>query len=64
MEHRRTTRERFQGCLLGLAIGDGLGARFEGQSAESIRARYPTVAALIGNPPNNVNAVYEATKTE
>ena len=53
MEPRPTTRERFQGCLLGLAIGDGLGARFEGQRAEHIRTRYPTVRALIDNPPNN-----------
>jgi hypothetical protein len=53
MDHQPTLRERFQGCLLGLAVGDGLGARFEGQAAEHIRARYPTVDALISNPPNN-----------
>jgi poly(ADP-ribose) glycohydrolase ARH3 len=53
MEQRLPTRERFQGCLLGLAIGDSLGARFEGQPAEHIRARYPTVRDLIDNPPNN-----------
>ena len=29
------------------------GLRFEGQTAEHIRARYPTVDALISNPPNN-----------
>ncbi len=53
MEPGPTLRERFQGCLLGLAVGDGLGARFEGQSAERIRARYHTVNELIYNPPNN-----------
>jgi poly(ADP-ribose) glycohydrolase ARH3 len=40
-------RERFRGCLLGLAVGDALGARFEAQSAEAIRARLPTVHALF-----------------
>lgn len=48
-----TTRERFQGCLLGQAVGDGLGARFEGQPAEHIRSRFPTVRDLIDRPPNN-----------
>jgi poly(ADP-ribose) glycohydrolase ARH3 len=53
MDKAPALRERFQGCLLGLAIGDGLGARFEGQAAENIRERYPSVDALIRNPPNN-----------
>ncbi len=43
--------DRFIGCLLGLAVGDALGANFEGQSAESIRKRFPTVRHLIQNPP-------------
>lgn len=37
----------FVGCLLGLAVGDALGARFEGQDADAIRARIPTVDRLI-----------------
>ena len=53
MENQPTTRDRFRGCLLGLAIGDGLGARFEGQPAAFVRGRYPTVRELIDNPPNN-----------
>ncbi len=28
------TPEKFEGCLLGLALGDALGARFEGGIAE------------------------------
>lgn len=40
-------KERFRGCLLGLAIGDALGGRFEGQSADFIRQRFPTVRELI-----------------
>src|SRR5690242_17382702 len=43
--------DRFVGSLLGLAVGDALGANFEGQSGESITARYPTTRHLIHNPP-------------
>jgi poly(ADP-ribose) glycohydrolase ARH3 len=43
--------DRFRGCLLGLAVGDGLGGRFEGQSPEAIAARYLSAEALIANPP-------------
>ena len=39
--------ERFQGCLLGLAVGDALGGRFEGQSPERIAERFPTPDALL-----------------
>jgi poly(ADP-ribose) glycohydrolase ARH3 len=47
-------RDRFEGCLLGLAIGDALGAKFEAQSAEAIRARIPTVEALIEYPKEEI----------
>jgi poly(ADP-ribose) glycohydrolase ARH3 len=33
--------------MIGLAIGDALGARFEAQSSESIRQRYPTAESLF-----------------
>lgn len=33
-------QDRFRGCLLGLAIGDTLGTKFEAQSAEAIRVRF------------------------
>lgn len=39
--------ERFVGCLLGLAVGDALGGKFEAQSADAIRARFPTIDSLI-----------------
>jgi poly(ADP-ribose) glycohydrolase ARH3 len=42
--------DRFQGCLLGLALGDALGGRLEAQDAGAIRARFPTVEALVGHP--------------
>lgn len=40
-------QDRFRGCLIGLAIGDALGARYEAQSADSIRARFPDPTALF-----------------
>jgi poly(ADP-ribose) glycohydrolase ARH3 len=49
-----TLQDRFQGCLLGLAIGDALGGRFEGQTAEAVRRRFPTLAALIDYPQNEL----------
>lgn len=47
-----TLAQRFRGSLLGLAVGDGLGARFEGQSAEAIQSRFPNPPSLIQRPPN------------
>jgi poly(ADP-ribose) glycohydrolase ARH3 len=47
-------KDRFQGCLLGLAIGDALGGKFEAQSAEAIRTRFPTAEALIGYPQEEI----------
>jgi poly(ADP-ribose) glycohydrolase ARH3 len=47
-------KDRFEGCLLGLAIGDALGGLFEAQSAEAIRARFPTAEALIGYPQEEI----------
>jgi poly(ADP-ribose) glycohydrolase ARH3 len=47
-------RDRFRGCLLGLAVGDALGGRFEARSAESIRQRFPTVQALIDYPTDEL----------
>jgi poly(ADP-ribose) glycohydrolase ARH3 len=38
-----TLNDRFAGCLLGLALGDALGARFEGQSPEHIAKRFKNV---------------------
>src|SRR3954465_15037316 len=49
-----TLQERFTGCLLGLAVGDALGGRFEAQSAEGIRARVPTPGALVDCPQDEI----------
>src|SRR5437763_3742568 len=45
-----TLQDRFKGCLLGLAVGDALGGRFEAQTADAIRARCPTVESLLAYP--------------
>src|SRR5262245_25473339 len=42
-------QDRFRGCLVGLAVGDALGGRFEGQSAEHIKSRVSSVEQLIGS---------------
>lgn len=44
-------KDRFAGCLLGLAVGDALGSHFEKQSADWIRRRYHVPEALIAIPP-------------
>lgn len=45
---------RFEGCLLGLAIGDALGGVLEAQGAESIRDRFATVEQLIDYPQDEI----------
>ena len=42
-------RDRFRGCLVGLAVGDALGARFEAQSAEHIRGRFRATQQLMSS---------------
>ena len=42
---------RFEGCLLGLAVGDALGAPFEGQSLDSIARQFRTASDLIDHLP-------------
>ena len=46
-----TLAERFAGCLLGLAVGDALGAHFETQPAEFIARRYRAPRELLDDPP-------------
>ena len=45
------TPARLRGSLLGHALGDALGAPFEGRSPETIRQRYPTPARMLFDPP-------------
>src|SRR5436305_10852270 len=39
--------DRVRGCLLGLAVGDALGAPLEGLSAQQIRAHYGQVVDFV-----------------
>src|ERR1700690_244616 len=47
-------KDRFEGCLLGLAIGDALGGKFEAQSAEAIRVRFSAADKLIAYPQEEI----------
>ena len=49
--HAPTRAERIRGSLIGLAIGDELGARFEGATARELRRRYPTPANMLERLP-------------
>jgi len=40
-------QQRFRGCLIGLAVGDALGGRFEAQPAEFIRGRISNAEQLV-----------------
>jgi poly(ADP-ribose) glycohydrolase ARH3 len=50
----RSLKDRYEGCLLGLAVGDALGGNFEAQSADAIRARFPTAERLIAYPEEQI----------
>ena len=47
-------KDRFEGCLFGLAVGDAVGGTFEAQSADAIRARFPTADRLIAYPREEI----------
>jgi poly(ADP-ribose) glycohydrolase ARH3 len=42
--------DRFQGCLLGQAVGDGLGAPYEGLPADNLYWGYGAADVLLTNP--------------
>jgi poly(ADP-ribose) glycohydrolase ARH3 len=43
--------DHFRGCLLGLALGDGLGAPFEGLSGETIYRSFGPARRVFDHPP-------------
>jgi poly(ADP-ribose) glycohydrolase ARH3 len=47
-------RDRFEACLLGVAVGDALGAKFEAQSGDWLRSRFPTIEKLIAYPTDEI----------
>ncbi len=49
-----STQDRFRGCLLGLAVGDAVGAPFEGLSGETIFRDFPPISKHIANPEIDV----------
>lgn len=55
-------RDRFRGCLLGLAVGDGLGGRFEAQTPDWIAKRYPSPQSLVDRPPTDLLSYTDDTQ--
>jgi poly(ADP-ribose) glycohydrolase ARH3 len=49
-----TLRERFLGCMLGHAVGDGLGAPFEGLDSNSIFSGFGRAADIVAKPPVDI----------
>ncbi|WP_372365651.1 ADP-ribosylglycohydrolase family protein [Candidatus Uabimicrobium sp. HlEnr_7] len=62
MAHSISIQSRFRGCLLGLAVGDGLGGRFEGMDRHWIAKRYRTPQQLIENPPTTTLSYTDDTQ--
>lgn len=50
----RDKPDRFRGCLLGLAVGDALGAPFEGMGAYDIYHGFGPVRGIVAKPPVDV----------
>jgi ADP-ribosylglycohydrolase len=46
-----TMPDRFRGCLLGHALGDGLGAPFEGLSNETLYRSFGPAQRVFTDPP-------------
>lgn len=46
-----TMRERFAGCLLGLAVGDAMGAPLEGMPADIVYRTFGPIRNIIAHPP-------------
>ncbi len=43
-----SVREHFRGCLIGLAVGDSLGAPVEGMNRTAIKSKYVQVTEMLG----------------
>jgi poly(ADP-ribose) glycohydrolase ARH3 len=58
----KVTLEQFKGCLLGLAVGDALGAPFEGLSSDLIFYEYGSPQNIIQRPFSDI--LYYTDDTE
>ena len=54
MSTRPDLADRFRGCLLGLAVGDALGAPYEGLPALDIFHRFGPPDVIASNPSGDV----------
>jgi poly(ADP-ribose) glycohydrolase ARH3 len=45
--------DRYLGCLIGLAVGDALGAPYEGLTSQDIFFRFGSLEAVVANPSND-----------
>jgi poly(ADP-ribose) glycohydrolase ARH3 len=57
-----TLEDRFRGCLLGLAVGDALGAPFEGIDAYGIYSAFGPARKIVERPP--VDALFYTDDTQ
>ena len=62
-EMAKDTLKRFQGCLVGLAVGDALGMPVEGWSTMEIRGRYGTLRDMIDGPRPAGNVTDDTLQT-
>lgn len=56
--------DQFRGCLLGLGVGDALGAGAEGLSAEQISRKYGKLTELQADPARGLRAGQTTAPTE
>ncbi len=52
--------DRFQGCLLGGAVGDALGMPTEGYTAEEIQTRFGPIRDMLPAPEGHFHTGLEA----
>jgi ADP-ribosyl-[dinitrogen reductase] hydrolase len=60
---RRPDISRFEGCLIGLAVGDALGAPAQGFTRHEIRARWGRIAGFLDGPELRAGQCTDDTQT-
>ena len=56
--------DKFLGCILGHAVGDALGAPFEGLSSDLIYASFGRASEIITHPPKDLKTLYYSDDTQ